>query len=73
MDDVDVTQERTDREIAQLIKKARSSGGSQFHWAGSCYCGDVEWTTSMSPHFCGVFCRDLYEKEQRMKKIGGKG
>ena len=72
MDDVDVTQERTDREIAALIKKARSNGVSQFAWRDACYCGQIEWTKQIQPHFCGPWCRDLYEKETRMREINGR-
>jgi hypothetical protein len=70
MDDVDMTNERTDKEIAGLIKKARAAT-SQYNWSDSCWCGQVEWTKSMQPHFCGTWCRDLYEKEMRMRKING--
>jgi hypothetical protein len=43
-----------------------------FTWRDSCYCGQVEWTKSMQPHFCGPWCRDLYEKEMRMREISGR-
>lgn len=68
-----MTQNRTEEEIARQIKKIRTSSGSQYHWTGSCWCGEVEWTPGFQGHFCGLFCRDGYEQEQRMKRINGKG
>jgi hypothetical protein len=72
MDEIDMTQRREEAQLEAAIKKARSSNHPHFTWRDSCYCGQVEWTKSMRPHFCGPWCRDLYEKEMRMREITGR-
>jgi hypothetical protein len=32
----------------------------------------MEWSSKFVGHFCGPFCRDLYEREQRQAVINGK-
>jgi hypothetical protein len=71
MDEVDAAEDRIEHELAAAIKKARTMQ-PHFPWEGSCWCGEMEWSSKFVGHFCGPFCRDLYEREQRQAVINGK-
>jgi hypothetical protein len=67
-DDVDRAQDYIELRLNDHIERARAIK-PKFDWVGSCYCGEVEGDNS--PHFCGVWCRDQYEKERRARAIKG--
>ena len=72
MDDADMAAEKSEVELRAQIEKARTKHNHHHWWTGSCWCGEREWTATFQGHFCGVFCRDLFEREQRSRQIAGK-
>lgn len=68
-DDVDVTGERSEVELARQIQMSSEKAQKlEVEATGHClFCGE-----ETEHRFCDAFCRDGWEKEKRLKQLAGR-
>jgi hypothetical protein len=64
MDEADRAQEYIERTLADALQRALQQQAPR-DWPG-CYCGEKEEDEGRGL-FCGTWCRDLYEKETKLR------
>lgn len=66
-DEADMADGEIERRLQESLYRMRKEAAAPVQlFDGGCYCGEMEGI-----RFCGTACRDLFDRDERLRKIRG--